>query len=167
LTVLAGNTAFASTAAATDRTYWLPCRPDADTGAPGLQVPLKQWLLLLLDMARGYAAGHAAGLLNLDAKPANVFLRLRDGTPEVDSLQDALHGSHLSGVVGDYGVAVARKAGASGWRRAPTLVGTVPYAAPEVQDARLRLTGGVWLTLTMKWTGSSALCSFSLPFHAP
>lgn len=94
---------------------------DALAGGP---LPHPEAVRILMDAARGVAAGHRAGILHRDVKPANVFLvGDRDNVEAVRIL--------------DFGIAKALEEDPE--QRALTTIGHLPhspaYAAPEQLDA--------------------------------
>lgn len=90
-----------------------------DTGATGAPPEHATWFALALDiaiqLARALAAAHAGGVLHRDVKPSNALVR-RDG----------------SVVLADLGLAV--EVDESSLTRTGTVVGSLPYTAPEVLD---------------------------------
>lgn len=94
---------------------------DALAGGP---LPHPEAVRILMDAARGVAAGHRAGILHRDVKPANVFLvGDRENVEAVRIL--------------DFGIAKALEEDPE--QRALTTIGHLPhspaYAAPEQLDA--------------------------------
>ncbi|HEX8395618.1 MAG TPA: serine/threonine-protein kinase [Longimicrobium sp.] len=86
-------------------------------------MPQPEAVRILMDAARGVAAGHRAGILHRDVKPANVFLV---GEHNVEAVR-----------ILDFGIAKALEEDPE--QRALTTVGHLPhspaYAAPEQLDA--------------------------------
>jgi serine/threonine protein kinase len=80
------------------------------------RLPVGRAVRLAVDVCRGLAAAHAAGLVHRDLKPANIFVTR------------GLHGGDLAKVL-DFGVAKLR--GAVDTTDPGTLIGTLGYMAPE------------------------------------
>ncbi|HEX6275450.1 MAG TPA: protein kinase [Polyangiaceae bacterium] len=78
-------------------------------------LPVRRAVALLLDVCRGLAVVHAAGLVHRDLKPANLFV------------ETSANGAETCKVL-DFGVA---KAFTSETTRQGTVLGTVQYMAPE------------------------------------
>jgi len=79
------------------------------------QLPIGRALDVAIQVARGLAAAHAAGIVNRDLKPENVLLRDEDGT--------------LRAQITDFGV--ARLADATRVTQVGTSLGTIGYMSPE------------------------------------
>lgn len=92
-------------------------------------IPTAASLRILADAARGVAAGHRAGIVHRDVKPANVFL-LGDGD-DVDAVK-----------ILDFGIAKPLEADPD--EHALTTIGSLPhspaYASPEQLDPEQPLT---------------------------
>jgi serine/threonine protein kinase len=92
-------------------------------------LPLEAAMRIVIEAARGVAAGHRAGLLHRDVKPGNVFLLGPDGEEAVRVL--------------DFGI--AKPLGAEGDESGTlTVSGQLPhspaYASPEQMDPEAALT---------------------------
>ena len=97
--------------------------------------PVDEALDIVIQVTRGVAAAHEAGIIHRDIKPANIFLCARQATRS--SADQALTGAALVPMTDeaarvkllDFGI--AKMSGEAALTRTGTTVGTLAYMAPE------------------------------------